>query len=145
MEFNSLFRRYFKELKDDSLDKEDDEFAENIHVINTSTPSLSPLQVLFQQGVPQDAADWSNSDSVYNWIITLITLKRSSEIATPKVYFCFNPLSPPLFPIANLCILSVSGAKFPLQGRDETMRILLNGNGAREGMCQRFENRKKKD
>ncbi|CAB5343629.1 unnamed protein product [Rhizophagus irregularis] len=32
------------------------------------------------------------------------------------------------------------GAKFPLQSRDETMRVLFNGNGAREGMCQRFEN-----
>jgi hypothetical protein len=40
MEFNSLFRRYFKELKDDSQDKEDDEFAENIHVIATINPVI---------------------------------------------------------------------------------------------------------
>ncbi|PKC13950.1 hypothetical protein RhiirA5_409982 [Rhizophagus irregularis] len=42
MEFNSLFRRYFKELKDDSQDKEDDEFAEiaTINPVIVATRSL---------------------------------------------------------------------------------------------------------
>ncbi|RGB27256.1 hypothetical protein C1646_674148 [Rhizophagus diaphanus] len=56
-----------KELKDDSQDKENEEFAENIHVIVTINLLLSPLLV----------------DSY--------------------------------------------GAKFPLQGRDETMKVFFNG------------------
>ncbi|POG72994.1 hypothetical protein GLOIN_2v1773108 [Rhizophagus irregularis DAOM 181602=DAOM 197198] len=94
MEFNSLFRRYFKELKDDSQDKEDDEFAEiaTINPVIVATRSLPARR------------STSNSDSVYNW---MKILKRSMDSY---------------------------GAKFPLQGRDETMRVLFNGNGAREGL-----------
>ncbi|EXX73106.1 uncharacterized protein OCT59_027996 [Rhizophagus irregularis] len=104
---------------DNDLNTIGDHFKEqppsrHIHIIVEQPPPAT---------LPQDVVDWSNVNSIYNWIKTL---KRSSEIAAPKLVDSY-------------------GAKFPLQGRDETMKILFNGNGSRDGMCQRFENRKKID
>ncbi|CAG8504148.1 5615_t:CDS:2 [Funneliformis mosseae] len=70
-----------------------------------------------KQGVPQDAVDWNNVDSIYNWIKEL---KRPDENQKSKLVSSF-------------------GAEFPLQGRDETLQILLNGNQTRNGIRQRLD------
>ncbi|PKC60411.1 hypothetical protein RhiirA1_468051 [Rhizophagus irregularis] len=63
-----------------------------------------------QQGIPQNGVDWKNVNLVYNW---MRELKRPSEIK-------------------KLVLVS---AKFPLQGRDETLKVLLHGNETHNGIC----------
>ncbi|CAG8675541.1 23113_t:CDS:2, partial [Gigaspora rosea] len=84
----------------------------------------APITVGFSQQVRvQDAVNWRDIESIYNWIKNL---KRSNEIASTKA-------------------LDTYGAKFPLQGRDGTMEILFKGSEGNNGICQRFENRRTKD
>jgi hypothetical protein len=81
----------------------------------------------------------------------MMTLKRPAKTAVPKVCFCFN-----LFCFffgfrlrANLYIfyqlVSTLGANFPLQGREETIKILMEGSSSRNGICERFTRRNESD
>ncbi|CAG8629446.1 29420_t:CDS:2, partial [Racocetra persica] len=69
--------------------------------------------------VQTEAVNWDNK-SIFTWIQYV---RRSSEIAKPKFVESY-------------------GAKFPLQGRDETIEILFRGTMDKNGICQRFQQRK---
>ncbi|CAG8509730.1 3294_t:CDS:2 [Funneliformis caledonium] len=102
-----------KRIKDDNISTEDD-------IVRKLSGKEMKDQALFSpsRGVPEDAVDWSDVDSVYNWIKEL---KRPNKNLKPKLVSSF-------------------GAEFPLQGRDETFKVLLNGSEveSRNGICQRF-------
>ncbi|PKC10159.1 hypothetical protein RhiirA5_414692 [Rhizophagus irregularis] len=89
----------------------------NIHVIAIIPTDPS------QQGVTQNGVNWNDVNSIYNW---MMTLKRPPKTVVPK-------------------LVSTSGADFPLQGREETMKILMEGNGSRNGICERFTKRNETD
>ncbi|PKC68384.1 hypothetical protein RhiirA1_457299 [Rhizophagus irregularis] len=94
MELDQRFSTYFQ----DELDKLDgDEDYIPVNSIITIIPDGNPPLLIHV-----DTVDWSNIDSVYNWIKEL---KQPNENRKPKFVSSF-------------------GAEFPLQGRDETFQIL---------------------
>ncbi|POG65148.1 hypothetical protein GLOIN_2v1483319 [Rhizophagus irregularis DAOM 181602=DAOM 197198] len=94
MELDQRFSTYFR----DELDKLDgDEDYIPVNSIITIIPDGNPPLLIHV-----DTVDWSNIDSVYNWIKEL---KQPNENRKPKFVSSF-------------------GAEFPLQGRDETFQIL---------------------
>ncbi|CAG8504060.1 24782_t:CDS:2 [Gigaspora rosea] len=78
----------------------------------------APVTRFSQEVRAQDAVNWHDIESIYNWIKTL---KRSNEISSPKAYFIF------------------------IHGRDGTMETLFKGSEGMNGICQRFEKRRATD
>ncbi|CAG8614883.1 16022_t:CDS:2, partial [Racocetra persica] len=67
--------------------------------------------------------NWNNNKSIFTW---LQNLKRSNGIIKQK-------------------LVDTYGAKFPLQGRDETIENLFRGTFVTNGICDRFKQRNTTD
>ncbi|CAB4427932.1 unnamed protein product [Rhizophagus irregularis] len=77
---------------------------------NVPTSTAGPPLLIHP--TPTDEVNWLTDDSIYNWIIK------------------FKPSSG----IKKISFVSSFGANFPLQGRGETLQMLLHGTKDRNGI-----------
>ncbi|PKK74406.1 hypothetical protein RhiirC2_774808 [Rhizophagus irregularis] len=108
---------------------------------------LNPFNYLSNYFSDQAAADKTSlsRDIITKSIMSLVNLAEAYLENVHETYDLLKSLRRSSNKIATRKLVDTYDANFPLEGRDESIKILFKGRKGRNGICKRFEKRKSRD